>query len=438
MARWWRFPLLVFVAVWVALATVSWFAATQLDRHPDYPQPPGDFPGSSVLEGWKRWDGNWYELIATEGYWLTPGQQSPVAFFPAYPLAMRAIGTLTGDVILAGIVITLAAGLTAALLFWRWAADRTTGRTAKVAVVTLLVYPYAWYLFGAVYADALFLAAALAAFLLLERDHPVLAGLAGAVATATRPTGVAVVVGLAALVLERRGILHFGALERFRRRGWTKWRPRWCNRVLGEPYEQPTPPAAGARERSRLRPSDAGVALSAAGLAAWMFYLWSSFGSATAFAEVEAAPGWDQAAGPRTWFKITYLQHIHHLPEYLNDAFFAGPSASDPKPWTNAVYTLGIMFQSVLVLAALLAVPVVLRRLGMAYAVYTSIVVAIPLLGSKDFQGTGRYLLAAFPAFLVAGRALEDRPRARVAVWAVSGLLLAVWTSAYARGYYVA
>ncbi|MCX7619515.1 MAG: hypothetical protein N2037_01575, partial [Acidimicrobiales bacterium] len=60
------------------------------------------------------------------------------------------------------------------------------------------------------------------------------------------------------------------------------------------------------------------------------------------------------------------------------------------------------------------------------------------LLGSKDFQGTGRYLLAAFPVFFVVGRVLESRPRLRTAVWVVSALFLILWTSAYARGYYVA
>jgi hypothetical protein len=102
------------------------------------------------------------------------------------------------------------------------------------------------------------------------------------------------------------------------------------------------------------------------------------------------------------------------------------------------VYTLGIMLQSLIVLAALVAIRWVYRRLGVAYAVYTAIVVALPLIGSKDFQGTGRYLLAAFPVFLVAGSALETRPRLRAAVWVTSATLLIVWTSAYARGYYVA
>ncbi|MCX7621860.1 MAG: hypothetical protein N2037_13570, partial [Acidimicrobiales bacterium] len=309
MTRWVRFPLSVFVAVWFALVLVTWFSAAHLERHPDYPQPPGQFAGSAVLEGWKRWDGNWYEIIATEGYWLTPGQQSPVAFFPVYPLAMRALGAVLGDVNFAGIVITVVSGAIAAVLFWRWAADHSSSSAANASLVTFLLYPYAWYLFGATYADALFLAAVLGSFLLLENGHPVLAGVVGAVATATRPTGIAVAVGLTVLMLERHGILR----------------------------------AAPARdtERRPVRVTDAAVLLSVVGLAAWMTYLWLAFGSPTAFAQVQEAPGWDQGSGPRTWFKITYLQHIHHLPEYLNDAFFSGPSASDPKPWTNAVYTLG-------------------------------------------------------------------------------------------------
>jgi hypothetical protein len=60
-----------------------------------------------------------------------------------------------------------------------------------------MLYPYAYYLGGAVYPTALFLAAAIGAFVLLDHGHPWLSGLTGAVATAAGPVGLALVVGLA-------------------------------------------------------------------------------------------------------------------------------------------------------------------------------------------------------------------------------------------------
>ena len=106
---------------------------------------------------------------------------------------------------LLGTLVTLACGAGVVVLFRRWCDDRVDPVVARMAMITLLLYPYAFYLMGALYADALFLLATISAFLLLERGHPVLAGLAGAVATGARPVGIAVVVGLVAVTLWRKG-----------------------------------------------------------------------------------------------------------------------------------------------------------------------------------------------------------------------------------------
>ena len=90
-------------------------------------------------------------------------------------------------------------------------------------------------------------------------------------------------------------------------------------------------------------------------------------------------------------------------------------------------------------MGALLCVPRVARRLGWGYALVVLIGMGLPALGSKDFQGTGRYLLAAFPIFPVAGEWLSGRSRAvQAAVLGTSAGLLLLWTHLYARGFYVA
>ena len=43
------------------------------------------------------------------------------------------------------------------------------------------------------------------------------------------------------------------------------------------------------------------------------------------------------------------------------------------------------------------------RRFGWGYAAYAAVVIAIPIIGTKDFMGTGRYVLAAFPVIAAAG-----------------------------------
>ena len=97
----------------------------------------GEYPGPDhlvrlgVLHGWYQFDAGWYEVIATRGYYLVTGQ-SPVAFFPAYPLAVRWLGGLFGgNVPLTAIAVTFACGAGAVGLFTLWVRDHLTPRAAR-------------------------------------------------------------------------------------------------------------------------------------------------------------------------------------------------------------------------------------------------------------------------------------------------------------------
>src|SRR5689334_13819326 len=79
------------------------------------------WPGAFWLQGRVQYDGGWYAHIAQHGYQYTPGVQSPVAFFPGYPLLVRAVMALGPDVFLSGVLVSAACGLAAVLLFTRWA-----------------------------------------------------------------------------------------------------------------------------------------------------------------------------------------------------------------------------------------------------------------------------------------------------------------------------
>jgi hypothetical protein len=397
-----RFPVLAFAVVAAALLVDVWLSESLLSRVLAYPVPYERFPGSGVLEGWFRFDGGWYRLIARDGYYsLGPDAQSPVAFFPAYPMAMRLVGVVTRDVVLAGIVVTALSGLAMVTFLYRWAVGRVGVAVARTTVLLVVVYPYAYYLFGAVYADAFFLAAAVGAFLLLERGHPILAGLAGALATAARPVGVAVLIGLVLVTIHRRG----------------GFRQAW----------------------SRMRPADAGVLLAGGGLAAWCAYLWVRFGDPLLWDQVQGAPGWDQGFGPDTWIKRVFWARLPDVPGWLRDSVGSWSFPTEAgSSWIHLVYTLGLVLQAGLLLLALALLPRVFRRLGWGYGTYALIVLAIPLVGSKDFQGVGRYALAAFPCFVVGAELLVDRPRLRWCWLGASGALLLLLASGYAQGYYIA
>jgi hypothetical protein len=385
------------VVVFLALAAVLYLVMGLVA--PRLPEAPGPhlappFTGHAWLKGWAQWDSGWYERIATDGYSWVRGQQTTVAFFPAYPLVVRGVAAAGADPYVAGIAVTLAAGAAVAALFLTWLRDRLRPPAAWTALVAFLVFPYAFYLYGVVYADALFVAAVLGAFLLLEADRPVLAGLAGAVATAARPVGVVLVVALVIRALERRGALRpegGGLVDRRRLR-----------------------PAALVDWR-RARPADAGVLLSVAGLAAWCAYLWARFGDPFAFATAQAA--WHQGAGPSTWLKVQFFRDVADL--------------RSPRAWVL------FMAHPALTLAAAALVPRVFRRFGAGYGVYVALLVGLSALSTKNFFGMARYLLAAFPCFAVLGELLAGRAALRRIALPASGLGLVALTAVFGTGYYL-
>ncbi len=331
--------------------------------------------------------------------------QSSVAFFPGYPLAIRGGGWLIGDEARAAILVTVLSGLGVAVMFFRWCATRIGSRAAAFALGVLLTYPFAFYLFGAVYGDALFIAAVLAAFLLLERDLPVAAGLVGIIATATRPVGAAVLVGLVVRVLEREGVLvgsPFADTERPVGADGTETRIPWFPRRF---------------DWSRLRARDFGVLLSGLGLVGYMVYLGNRFGEPLAFEKVSGAAGWDQTPGVHTWFKLALGSRILHPPYgTLDVALFA---------------------QGLIALGMLLLVPAVIRRFGWGYGAYAFVVVLLPAVSTKDFGGMGRYGLAAFPCLAVIGWWLEKRPKIGVAYLAVSGAVMLLCLVLYSHFVYL-
>lgn len=370
---------------------------------------PANYEGPAVLEGWARFDAGWYKDIAENGYYFRgKEEQSSVAFFPLYPMVMRGLDKLGGESLVWGTLITFLSGIAIVLLMHRWCVPRLGPRGALATVVVLMLWPYAWYLVGAIYADALFIALVLLAFNLLERDRLLLATLAGAFATATRPVGIAVCIGLLARQIERRGVVSSPRLDRV---------------VVGR-IGKPAAPASLLPwlriDRTAFRARDLVLALSLTGYAAYMVFLQAKFDNAFAFVEAEAAPGWDNTNDPHAWFKVEFFERIFDYPN------------------GGKGYTLSIILHALVGVGALLLAWPVARRFGWGYGVFVALVMAIPLLGSKDFQGLGRYAMSAFPIFGVLGAWAEERRRWAVPALAVSAFLLFLLASAFARGSYVA
>ena len=374
-----RRAVLAFLGFAAVLFAVSAVASVWLPSPGQQVIPP--FHGWRWLQGWAQWDSGWYSAIAQGGYGYIPGRQSTIAFFPSYPLAMRAVAVVVGNTYVAGILVTLVSGAGAARLLFGWLCARMTRSQAWAALGLVLLYPYAFFLYGAVYPTAFFVMTVVGAFVLLEHDHPWLAGVVGALATGARPTGVVLVVGLVVRAVERRRALEDGGAP---------GRPVW---------------------------RDAGVLVSGMGLAAFCLYQWRRFGDPLAFITVQSA--WDQETGLRTWLKVRFFEDLSTL------------------PGRNPLASVSYLAHAVLTVGALALVPRVFRRFGYGYGVFALLIVLVPAVSTKNFFGMGRYLLAAFPCFAVAGELLAARPRLAAVVYPVSALGLLALTGAYSQGHYL-
>ncbi|CAN5572399.1 hypothetical protein BH10ACT3_BH10ACT3_15110 [soil metagenome] len=368
-------------------------------------------PGSGWFGQWVRWDANWYYRIAHDGYDWMSGPQRAVAFWPVYPMSIRALTGLTHDEYDAGLIITWLSGFTTVVLLAYWCKDKLTRAASLAAVLTLLLLPYSWYLGWSVYGDAMFAACAIAAFVLLEKDRPVLAGIVGAVAAAGRPMGLAVVAGLVILTLERRDAFQ-PMLARSGSDSGAGEEPRWRRALVWLKFPR-------SLTLKHLRLKDWGVWLSLVGPLSYMAFLWHADGTPLAFADAESAPGWDHKPGPRTWLKLNVLNGIREV----------GITRE----------TAGMVLHVIRAVGAVLLIPKVIRRFGWGYGAYCVILIGIPIISSKDFYGLGRYLLSAFPVMAIAGEWMAgSRIWIRASIWTVSGILAVVLSYSYARGLYVA
>ena len=205
------------------VAVVAIFASRNINVEPepccDVPRltrPFGGWPLEGLLDGLlaplAHWDATWYLEISQDGYLGGESTESRVvsaesraAFFPLYPLAIRALAGFTespGASLIAAYVISLSAFLGALYLLYRLVELELGSEVARVAVLLLAVSPWTLF-FSAPYTESLFLLASVGAFYAARTGRWAWAGVLGAAAAATRNTGIVLLLSLALLYLYR-------------------------------------------------------------------------------------------------------------------------------------------------------------------------------------------------------------------------------------------
>ena len=189
------FCLAVFLVLRILLALLS-VATIGVVRAPGLgaDQPPPLFPGwHNIVEGTDRWDAKRYLAIASAGY---QGNGESAAFFPGYPIAIRAVSAVPGvDDVVAAELISNVAFFGALVVFHALTRREIAQVDARRAVLLLACFPTSFFFF-APYSESLFLVASMLAFWWARGDRWARAGLAGLLAAAVRNVGVLLVPGL--------------------------------------------------------------------------------------------------------------------------------------------------------------------------------------------------------------------------------------------------
>ena len=137
-----------------------------------------------------RWDSGWYRAVAEWGYYLKPGQDSTVAFFPLYPLLIKALSlALPFNYFYLGQILSWAALFAALFCFYRLLRLDYDEKRSFNTLLYLLLFPWSFFL-AAVYTESLFLFFVVAAFYFARNRHWPAASLFGLLSGLTRITGI--------------------------------------------------------------------------------------------------------------------------------------------------------------------------------------------------------------------------------------------------------
>ena len=345
---------------------------------PARPRPfPMPFASARFAETFAAWDSGWYFDIAQRGYYWSEGGQSSLAFFPLYPLAMRALAWPFGGgdraLWISGIALAYACLLLGLTVLHRLTETRFGGReVARRTVLYVAVFPFA-YFFTQVYTESLFLLTSVSAVAAAFASRWGWAGAFGALTALTRPNGVLIAVPLGLIALSGR--------------------PR---------------PGELARRAAAL-------SLVPLGFAAFCAFAYRLSGDPLGWLRAQAQ--WGYSVGNQPWVELMRL--VDGLERNgLYGYFFSDPLA----PY--------YFLHGVVAIAFVALAPSVFRVLGLALGAYVAVSLYVPLSGNA-LEGIGRYAATLFPVFMLLGSIVRSR-RVHEALLVSGALVLSLLSALFA------
>jgi hypothetical protein len=343
--------------------------------------PPG------TLSIWSYWDGEHYVALALDGYFQAPRYVSP-AFFPMYPLLVRSFSEVFGGspskeaLSYWGPLLSLLFLPFAFYFIYEIARQGWGERAAKGTILALAFFPTAFFL-NAAYTESLFLALSAGSLWAIRvKRNLLLACILAGLATATRNVGIFLVAPL--------------MYEWIAQGGLKEPRERWRGLYL---------------------------AFAPSGLIVYMGYLWIKFGDPLLF--YSSQKYWKrEATGPLDTANRAWATAVEGVGMLSDSRLWAHPSVqnfADHLERANSFCNLAFLIFAVVVLLA------GVRKLPLSLTIYSLLLFVPPaLFGTPDvpLMGIPRYVLVAFPVFIVLG--LLARKKLLFAGWVILSTIMSI------------
>ncbi len=331
---------------------------------------------------WANFDGEHYLSLAYQGY-----QPLTYFFFPLYPLLTRFVGMLLGgsftSLAVSGLLVSHTAFLIGLIGLIKLIRLDFRKEIAYTTVVLLLLFPTSFY-FGSVYTESLFLALVVWCFYFARKRKWIYSGVLGALATATRLVGIALLPAILIEVWEQR-----------RNRG---------SRDIGGIWEY------------------LGAIFIPMGLFAYMLFLKNQTGDPLEFIHNVGIYG-PQRSSTLVLLPQVFYRYLFKILPNINYDYFP------------VVFTTLLEFITAIVFGVLGVLG--FKKFRLSYATYLVLGYLIPTL-SGSFSSLPRYVIVLFPAFILGSLYFVKLSKiSKIVLVGIFLICLGIATALFTRGYWV-
>ena len=336
---------------------------------------------NNILQPFIHWDARYFIGIALKGYGLQPSGLP--AFFPLFPLILRASSFFSVNVVLWGLLVNFIASFGAVYFLYKLAYDYLKNKElAYKAVDIFIFFPTAFFL-CVLYTEAIFCFLCFGAFYFAKKRNWLVSNIFIAFATASRLVGVVLAV---AIFIEYLSSIKF--------------------------------------KFKNIKTDILYFLIAPFGLILYSIYLHYAFDDFLFFKNAYKY-GWTE----RNAFKPNVFESI-----YKQSIYFVGLFMKRPEGWTYVLYN-----QSIGYFAWLGAFYIGVKSLKKIPYSYTFFIFAnlFIILSQGIFDSIGRYIIVLFPIFIFLAKYFENKPIKYNYYILTSASVMILFAILFANGFWI-